>query len=419
MAATAMRALGALLACVFALSAAPAAAADGQPPVQVRETEEGAIFTNSAGMTLYVFALENATPGKSKCYDKRYTIQSGRQFGTIPLPAPDTRKTCVQKWPPFLAAEDAKASGDWSLIVREGGARQWAYQGHLLYTSIKDRKPGDVNGEAINERERSAWMAAMAPLDFPPGFKLLRREEGLVLATADGRPAYVRRGGRLQRTSSQFSELLQPIAAPSFGRISGKWGIVDAGGLKQYAFNGEPLYVLPDGYTDADVENEGGWATAVYRRATPIPPQIHTRTTIVGKIYTTENGMSLYSFSCLESGAPDYLSCDDPGDAAVYWSALCGDAKECSRRWRPYRPTANARPSGEWTIQEVSDPLFIDPAGATALPGTPKVKVWAYRGRPMYTFVDDDEPGQILGHDINYFARSSFTAVRVPGPGLY
>ena len=138
-----------------------------------------------------------------------------------------------------------------------------------------------------------------------------------------------------------------------------------------------------------------------------------------GNSLTTDKGMTLYSFSCTESEAADYLPCDDPGDAAVYWSALCGDAKECSRRWRLYRPAPGARPSGEFTIEDVSDPTFLDPAGTTAPSEAPKVKAWAYRGKPLYTFVDDDEPGQILGDWINYFARSSFDAVLVPGPGLY
>ena len=58
--------------------------------------------------------------------------------------------------------------------------------------------------------------------------------------------------------------------------------------------------VLPEGYSHADVEAEGGWKTALYRRAAPIPSQFRTRTTMVGKVYTTDKGMTLYSFSCTE-----------------------------------------------------------------------------------------------------------------------
>ena len=100
-------------------------------------------------------------------------------------------------------------------------------------------------------------------------------------------------------------------------------------------------------------------------------------------------------------------------------SALCGDGKECARRWRLYRPTANARPSGEFTIEDVAEIPFTDAAGVTSPPGSVMVKAWAYRGKPLYTFVDDEAPGDTLGDWIIYFSRSSFDAVLVPGPGIY
>ncbi len=416
-----VRVLGAVLSCILIVLPAGrgnAAEVEPTPPAQVRETEAGWVFTTPAGMTLYTYRLDEATPGKSRCTNTRYTMQNGRQFGQVPIPAAQSRKTCADKRPPFLAAADAKPFGDWSLIDRGSGTKQWALRGSPLYTSTKDRNPGDVNGEG-GIATFTVWGAAQAPLAAPPGFKLMRREEGLVLATSDGRSAYVRRGARIQRAATGATPLLQPIVAPSFGTTSGKWSIVDMGGIKQYAFDGAPLYVLPEGYTDADAEQEGGWTTAIYRRARAIPAQFGTRTTLLGKVYTTDKGMTLYSFNCTESEVGDFLPCDDPGDAAAYWSALCGDAKECARRWRLYRPSANARPSGDFTIQEVSDPPFLDPAGTTAPPEASRVKAWAYRGKPLYTFVDDDEPGQTLGDWINYFSRSAFEAVLVPGPGIY
>ena len=412
------RALGMACAVVLSAGAATASAGQSEGPAKVRATEAGFVLTTPQGMTLYTSRFDEATPGKSKCNNTRYTMQSARQFGRVPIPAAATRKTCAQKRPPFLA--DAKASpvGDWSLITRDDGARQWAFNGRPLYTSTKDHKPGQVNGVLIINAN-ILWGAAMAPLDLPPGFRLVRRQEGLVVATADGRPAYVRHGARLQPAGTGSASLLQRIEAPSFGKVGGKWAIVAAGGVQQYAFNGEPLYVLPEGYTDLDAQAEGGWATAVYRSASPIPADFGTRITLLGKVFTTKKGMTLYSFSCMEGEIGDYIPCDDPGDAAAYVSALCGDAKECSRRWRPYLASANARPSGGFTIEDVPDPIFLDPAGTTAPPGSPRVKAWAYNGKPLYTFVDDDEPGQILGDWINYFSRSSFDAVLVPGPEIY
>ncbi len=393
-----------------------ALAVDGQPPVQVQMTEEGPVYANRSGMTLYSWAgdVGRAQP---RCTHARYTERDLGLFGgVIPLPATATRKTCADKWPPFIAGPDAKASGDWSLIVREGGVKQWSYQGRPLYTSMKDRRPGDLNGESIANRLRIGWKSAKAPVDLPPGFKLIRRAEGLVLATSDGRPAYIRRGGRPQRVCSGCTELLQPLVAPDFGRLAGRWSIMDVGGgRKQYAYDGAALYVLPEGMTDDDLQGVGGWSPAVYRRTAGAPPQLRIRMTIMGRIFTTEDGRTLYSFACAEA-APDQLACDDPGDAASYWSAICGDAKACSQRWRPYLASPNARPVGEWTIEEVSDPPFLDPAGTTYPPDAPRVRAWAYRGKPLYTFSDDDEPGRILGSDMN--GGSSFYVILVPGEPL-
>jgi predicted lipoprotein with Yx(FWY)xxD motif len=101
-----------LSACSMMSSAppAPAKVADG-------------VFTDSKDMTLYTFD-KDATPGKSVCNDK-----------------------CASNWPPLMVADGATASGDWSVVTRDDGKKQWAYKGKPLYTWIKDTKPGDKTGE--------------------------------------------------------------------------------------------------------------------------------------------------------------------------------------------------------------------------------------------------------------------------------
>ncbi|MDB5815874.1 MAG: hypothetical protein JWN23_2991 [Rhodocyclales bacterium] len=90
--------------------AAPAKVADG-------------VFTDSKDMTLYTFD-KDATPGKSVCNGQ-----------------------CATNWPPLMVADGATASGDWSVVTRDDGKKQWAYKGKPLYTWIKDAKPGDKTGE--------------------------------------------------------------------------------------------------------------------------------------------------------------------------------------------------------------------------------------------------------------------------------
>ena len=102
----------------LALAQAPAKVSDG-------------VLVNDAGMTLYTF--DKDAGGKSAC--------SG---------------PCAANWPPLGASASATASGDWSIVTRDDGTRQWAYKGKPLYLFNKDAKPGDVAGDGVN----SVWHIA-------------------------------------------------------------------------------------------------------------------------------------------------------------------------------------------------------------------------------------------------------------------
>lgn len=91
-----------------------------QDPAKVND----GMFTNTSGMTLYTF--DKDAGDKSAC--------SG---------------ACSNVWPPLSAAADAKASGDWKIISRDDGSKQWTYKGKPVYTYSKDSKAGDKNGEGV------------------------------------------------------------------------------------------------------------------------------------------------------------------------------------------------------------------------------------------------------------------------------
>jgi predicted lipoprotein with Yx(FWY)xxD motif len=104
----------------------------GSTPPPPTKTMDG-VLTNSAGMTLYTFDKDTTGSGKSVC-----------------------NGPCATNWPPLLAASDAKPSGEYTIITRDDGARQWAYKGKPLYLWIKDSKPGDRTGDGFN----NAWRIA-------------------------------------------------------------------------------------------------------------------------------------------------------------------------------------------------------------------------------------------------------------------
>ncbi|MEM9402260.1 MAG: hypothetical protein AAGA44_07125 [Pseudomonadota bacterium] len=58
----------------------------------------------------------------------------------------DCNGGCAVTWPPLFANEADSAVGDFGIIDREDGSRQWTYQGDPLYFFSGDQSPEDVNG---------------------------------------------------------------------------------------------------------------------------------------------------------------------------------------------------------------------------------------------------------------------------------
>ena len=112
------------------------AGAQGQMPAGVHAMKAAngtTVLADGKMMTLYTFAKD--MPGVSNCNDN-----------------------CAKNWPPLSAAADAKPMGDWTVITRADGTKQWAYKGMPLYTWIKDAKPGDATGEGMGQ---GAWKMAV------------------------------------------------------------------------------------------------------------------------------------------------------------------------------------------------------------------------------------------------------------------
>ena len=60
-------------------------------------------------------------------------------------------------WPPLYAADGDSGSGDYSVITRDDGKKQWAFKGKPLYYWTKDQKPGDRTGDGFLN---NAWHVA-------------------------------------------------------------------------------------------------------------------------------------------------------------------------------------------------------------------------------------------------------------------
>lgn len=83
------------------------------------------------------------------------------------------------------------------------------------------------------------------------------------------------------------------------------------------------------------------------------------------KIYTDASGMTLYTYDKDEAGKSN-----------------CYD--KCAANWPPLKADANAKAEGEWTIVDRTD-------------GT---RMWAYEGKPLYTFTKDKKAGDVTGEGV-------------------
>lgn len=384
--------------------------AEGPPPAGIsigRADAVGPIYVAENGMTLYTNDLD-VPGGAFGCANTRYEKTGGADG--YPLPRAAHRRTCLEKWTPFTAAAGAAGRGPWSVVTRPDGQRQWAYDGHPLYLSRRDQKPGDVTG-TMGFARYGAWRLAAVPLRLPPGAKLLRKVDGLMLAAADDGKLLL--SVRDARPASEAG--LTPMVAPELA--ADDQVIVRRDGRKQWAYRGIALYRPSPDSSASLIQSRvktGDWRPLLVQRAQSRPKflSLHMSVPEIGWVFGDASGRTLYAMYCLDQ-VPDRLSCDEVGDPAAHWSALCGDAAACAKEWRPVRAAESDRPSGAWGIAEVPYPQFKDPTGAYG-EGVPTVRAWTYHGRPVYTFSGDESPGDVQGHGIEAKV-SGFGAITVLG----
>jgi predicted lipoprotein with Yx(FWY)xxD motif len=96
-------------------------------------TVAGGALAGPNGMTLYTFDRDTAGSGKSVCNGQ-----------------------CAALWPPLLAADGDRATGDYAIIVRDDGKKQWAYKGKPLYYFVRDTKAGETTGDGFNQLWKTA-----------------------------------------------------------------------------------------------------------------------------------------------------------------------------------------------------------------------------------------------------------------------
>jgi predicted lipoprotein with Yx(FWY)xxD motif len=100
--------------------------------------------------------------------------------------------------------------------------------------------------------------------------------------------------------------------------------------------------------------------------STPPSSALTTRETSLGPVLADARGMTLYTYAE-----------DEPG------VSNCGML--CREYWPPALAPAEAQPSGDITIVALDDGK----------------RQWAWKDRPLYTYVDDKNPGDVTGEGVD------------------
>lgn len=178
---------------------------------------------------------------------------------------------CTKTWTPVRAPGAANATGDWSVVERSDGARQWAYKGRPLYRYAGDAKAGGTAGDGVDK----VWHALVLepPPPMPAWVRIHQSDAGELFTDATGKTLYqfvqvqgnartrVRRnatppaevgGGAEQqapppsprRAPEPAPPIFTPVTADATGTAKpvGNWRIITHDGREQWAYKGLPLF---------------------------------------------------------------------------------------------------------------------------------------------------------------------------------
>lgn len=390
---------------------------------------EGPIYADANGRTLYQWPrkeLRNGGTGDMKgAASACDTTKSSENLGLmspyppgLTLPDAATRKSCEEMWPPAIAAAGAKPVGKWSVIKRKDGRDQWAYDGFVLYTSAMDKKQGDViAGTKIGKRssdapgspggDAPAYRVPIGPSpDVPGQFIVDYTLVGHQLTLSDGFAVYTWDGDKTGKSNcgADCLKSWKPILAPEIGAASREeWSVIErAPGIKQWAYRGRPLYTYmgdssPSIQHGVDV---AGWNLVFTQRMPAAPPEFTAQDSAGGVVLADSKGKSIYIYNCGDDAA-DQLLCDHPDMVQDYRYAVCGggDPKRCAQTFPYVIATSTKGANDAWSV------MAIDPnTGHRAKQGqTDAINVWAFRDRPVFTFVRDERPGSIRAQNWGEF----------------
>lgn len=373
-------------------------------------------YADRRGLTLYTWNRDPA--GESTCVD-----------------------ICAESFRPFLAASHSQVFGDWSLIDRSDGSKQWALRGKALYTYVKDVDPGSVRGVdpanfgALRKNRLGVMVGGgyrgefhgkvsnpgSFPSDWKPalaypiaGLKLpaevavkeIPDAAAFVFVDQTGYTLYELVDGDesdAEKCALTSCRNWRPFVAPQLAEPVGDFApVARRNGIMQWAYKNRLLYTyagdLAPGYANG-IGVDKRWNVAAVMRYYMPPSVSLQRTTGERIVLATADGMTLYRRDgyIFQSGGGHSLRRGQPARPAV--GRDIGTDPRCPsdcEMWHPFLAPANAQPRGFWDV-------------ATRKDGR---KQWVYQGYALWTYDGDKKPGDINGNDTyDIFVSDSPTKV--------
>ena len=191
---------------------------------------------------------------------------------------------CSNTWIAFTAPAIANTFGDFSIVARADGTRQWAYRGKALYKFSGDVLAEDVNGIGVDKRFQPA-LATRYPLPAEVAIRATP-SNGKVFAAAKGMTLYrysfyqrvqstdeLRAGpyrtaiGQAIGTQACTGACLKtwrPLLASKTAQPSWHWTILTRDeGTRQWAYRGHALYTYAEDKKPGDLMGLNIWDTAI------------------------------------------------------------------------------------------------------------------------------------------------------------
>lgn len=414
--------LAALAAIGLAAAAVAAPESKGESKVAIAGGTTAAIGMPQ-GIVLKTVRIGKAinVPGSSSSQPQEHVVfasgEKGLSFYTYDKDTAGKPSTCVDacaaEWPAAIAADDAKPVGDWSIIPRADGAKQWAFRGMPLYHSMKDIKPKDMGyggpSGALGEDTDGVWhVAKVTPaswMTLPAGITVAEAlaAPGQVLVNAKGRTLYTYDGDPKQ--DKALLDQWAPVPASQLDLPVGDFMTVSrADGANQWAYKGKALYTFRGDIEAGDLNGAGQMkglqAATVLHYFMPAEVAVVKDQRRGGLLVQASTGKILYARDRAQwngTGA-HYARGNLRGNPATGTAiGLTGCDQDCEKTWQPLLAPADAKNWGSWTVLDRPD-------------GT---KQWAYQSYALYTNAGE-KAGEARNHDTYDVALNHSTTDLVP-----